>query len=184
MRSWLILVLPLLGFMSLLTGCVAPQVVAPQVVAPQIDSPPDNWHMQGRVGIRMPTETLSFSINWRQELENFDIRLSATLGIPVAHLVGGPGGVVLKMPGKAEVSAAGAAELLKQHTNLDFPVEYLRYWVRGKPAPNHAYQTQQDRLAQASWVIDYLDFDGPLPKRLRLNNGQIVINLVVSRWQR
>ena len=164
----------MLVFACLGTACVS---------TPSITRDTDAWQMRGRVGIKMPNEALSFSVNWYQEPQSFDIRLSSTLGISVAHVYGDETSVAIDVPGKGKFQAESASELLERYTGLILPIESLRYWVRGNPAPGVQFQRNGTLLRQSGWEINYLDFEGENPRHMRITKADIKVTLVVSSWQ-
>ena len=138
--------------------------------------------MKGRVGIKSTDKTLSFSLLWRQQSESFDIRLNGTLGVAIAHVWGGAGGVTIDVPGEGRFQADSASALLLQHTGVSLPIESLVYWVRGIPDPAADFERDDSSLVQYGWLIEYLAFNGEEPVRMRFSRADVKIMLVVKSW--
>jgi outer membrane lipoprotein LolB len=84
------------------------------------------------------------------------------------------------------------AEVLGWH----LPVEYLRYWVIGIPAPGRAVIKSVDargrlvELEQDGWRVTYPEYLGAdnvageaLPRRLVVSDPRLRIRVVVDEWQ-
>ncbi len=119
---------------------------------------------------------------WLQQGQSFDIRLNGTLGIPVAHIVGGSERVTIDVPREGRFEADSASELLLRHTGLSLPIESLIYWVRGVPDPSADFEFNDTTLIQRGWKADYLEFKGDNPVKMRFTRPGIRILLVVSSW--
>lgn len=134
------------------------------------------------MSIRTTEEALSFSLAWIQQAHSYDIRLSGMLGVPVAHLYGSESGVTIELPSKGKYQADSASDLLFQHTGLVLPLESLRFWVRGDPLPGKTFERDQSTLMQSGWKIEYLEYQGLDPVRIRLTRPDLSIMLVVKAW--
>jgi len=134
------------------------------------------------VGIRTTEDAASFSLTWVQQAASYDIRLTGTLGVPVAHLYADENGVTIELPSKGKYEAFSASDLLFEHTGLVLPVESLRFWVRGNPDPDLTFERDQSTLIQSGWKIEYLEYEGPDPVRIRLTKPEVRIMLVVKAW--
>ena len=159
-KYFLVLLLPLL-----LSSCAS---ITPQ---PQKQTRTDHWILHGKIGIQSPKENGSASLVWKQEKNNYHIRLFGPLGIGAVELNGTPS-LVTFINNKGEVYQAKSAELLlKQNTGWQIPVSNLVYWVQGIPAPKH---NQQD------WQIEYLKYQNGLPKLIELNYSQIKLRISID----
>ena len=74
------------------------------------------------------------------------------------------------------------------------PINGLEYWIRGLPRPQGDFSHRVDALGRArflkqdSWSIDYIDYFRPsdsvhLPRRIKLTFDQIILKIVIDRWQ-
>ena len=161
--------------LSLLASCASQPVAVDQL-----------WQLRGRLGLKTADEAASFNVFWRQNIESFDIHLSTSLGLSVAHIYGDPRHAVVELPKQGKFEAGSASELLAQHTGIDIPIESLVYWVRGEPAPgitfDRAKNEDSDVLQQLGWRIEYLKYENLLPKRIRFSRPDLRITLVVQSW--
>lgn len=156
-------------------------------------TPLDSWTLQGKLGVRAPTESGSGTVLWLHQQEQYDIRLSGPLGRGATRIQGNDHGVTLDIAGQPPVSASSAEALLEQQVGWRLPVEHLLWWVRGLPAPGSPSRLQLNpdsqlaRLAQAGWTVEYSRYqqiDGvQLPQRLQLSGYDMLLTLVITRWE-
>lgn len=155
--------------------------------------PIQEWVLQGKIGVRAPTESGSGTLYWEQQQDQYDIRLSGPLGRGATRIQGGPAGAVLDVAGQPPASASSAEALLEQQIGWRLPVDNLLWWVRGLPAPDSPSRLQLNpdsqlaRLAQAGWIIEYSRYQQingkQLPQRLQLSGHDILLTLVITRWE-
>lgn len=152
----------------------------------------DVWALQGRVATG---QLLGWTgnLSWRQNVEHFDVRLSGPLGAGGFRAEGALDDGVVIHTGDRRLVTRDPDALVEQTLGWTFPLEPLRYWGRGLPAPG-GYQSisvdAQGRLValeQQGWQLSfpaYIDPQGgpALPRRIVLDNGETRIRLVVDRW--
>ncbi|WOG29359.1 lipoprotein insertase outer membrane protein LolB [Endozoicomonas sp. 8E] len=152
----------------------------------------DYWHLTGRLGLRVPGDSGTLSLEWQQNKENYLIYLDGPLGQAVAKINGQPGSVALEASGKA-YQGQSPEKLLFELTGWDLPVSLLRYWVMGLPSPDTRATIQlnnqgyPEQITQQGWQVEYLqygDFSGiTLPVRIKVRQGEVQATLFVRRWQ-
>ncbi|MFT7688728.1 MAG: outer membrane lipoprotein LolB [Candidatus Azotimanducaceae bacterium] len=167
--------------LSILTACVSqPSIVdggAEDINGDQV------WRLKGRVAIQSGDESGRFNLNWFQQDEAFDIRLSSNLGLSIAHLQGDHRRASIEIPKRGHFEAQNAAQLLLEHTGLEIPIGSLRYWVRGIPSPEAGFEREEGILRQSGWDIVYKQFEEDLPTRMTLTRPEVRIVLLVHDWQ-
>ena len=75
---------------------------------------------------------------------------------------------------------------------MPLPVQRIRYWIRGIPAPqSSATETKNEKglvsnISQDDWEIEldrYHDVNKlPLPGRIKINRQDTRITLIISQW--
>jgi len=189
----------LLFVLLFLSSCVSTPAPSGDKVARDKIAAADGWSLKGRVGLKTPQKSGSFNINWTQQGDSFEIYLTSTLGLSIAHLKGSGRGdsrrASIDIPKRGHFEAASAALLLKDHTGLVIPIESLRYWVRGEPAPEPFYEKKKDFknqegfeqrkdiLIQSGWAIEYLAYKDELPVRIKLTRGEVSVMLIIKEWK-
>lgn len=152
----------------------------------------EKWRLTGRIAIHTQGEGWHATLDWRQEPGQYDIRLIAPLGQGSVRLQGQGGQVALHT--EEGTSYAGNAEaLLYRRLGWRVPVEALRHWVLGLPAPGAVAERRLDaygRLAyleQADWKIEFREYTGAagreLPERVFVSNHRARVRLAVGRWR-
>lgn len=150
------------------------------------------WTIAGRLAIQTEHEGWHVSFRWRQEVEIYDIALSAPLGQESAELQGDSQGVTLLLAdGRREVAVEPEA-LLLQRLGWRVPIKGLHYWVRGLPVPDavEVHSLDEDGrlqwLEQSGWRISYRRYGDSagkvLPTKIFLENGGLKMRLVIDEW--
>lgn len=156
-------------------------------------TPLDSWTLQGKLGVRAPHESGSGTLFWLQQQDYYDIRLSGPLGRGATRIQGNNDRVTLDIAGQQPTSASSAEALLEKQVGWQLPVEHLLWWVRGLPAPDSPSRLQLNpdsqlaRLSQAGWTVEYSRYqqvdDMQLPQRLQLSGHDMLLTLVITRWE-
>jgi len=155
----------------------------------------DSWDARGKVAYRLPGESGSASLLWRQRGERSEVRLSGPLGAGSTVLRNDGALIRVRRDGIERRYPADAAPWLPDGQLLPVPVNSLRYWVRGVPDPVAGEaEVLSDgglavRLAQAGWVIHIESYDGaspPLPSRLRIEapSADLELRMLIREWDR
>ena len=191
----------LLSFAALLTACESTPEVIP------VDDPQrswaehqeqlaaiDQWLALGKLGIQSAEESWSAGLSWRQDRDDFTIRLTGPLGQGLMELRGTAQAVELRTSDGDIYRAVTAEELMQTHAGWQVPLSGLRHWILGRPDPAAGIVDLQldpgGRLAelrQLGWHIRYErygEFDGvALPTKLTLENARLRAKLAVRRWR-
>lgn len=153
----------------------------------------DGWQINGKIGIRAPSDSGSATLFWLQRQGYFDIRLAGPLAVGSARISGRTDDVVLDLSTQGRFESNSAEDLLEKGLGWRLPLTQLFWWVRGLPAPDSQSQvsldsdSQLNRLEQDGWDIQYLSYmeqDGyALPERIKLQGQNLQITLVIKDWQ-
>lgn len=155
----------------------------------------DAWFLKGRIAIRTEREGWNATLHWRQQTDRFTLRVLAPLGQGTVELQGGEHqAITLVTSDNQRYSAADAESLMRKQLGWSVPVEGLKYWVRGLPAPgggiSSATPDEQGRirtLEQQGWHIEFKDYtdalDRSLPRKLEMVNERLELKLVVQSWE-
>jgi len=148
----------------------------------------------GKLGMQSAQESWTAGLTWRQDRDNYLLRLSGPLGQGLMELRGSPGLVEMRTSDDVVYRARTAEELMQTHAGWRVPLSGLRYWIIGLPDPQaRVIDLELDpmgrlaELRQLGWHIRYQrygEFDGvALPTRLTLENSQLRAKLVVRSWR-
>lgn len=152
------------------------------------------WQATGRISVRMEKQAWSASLQWRQQRQEYFLRLIAPLGQGTYEITGNDEGVFLRTA-KNEVFKANDPETLMEGTfGWSVPLTGLIYWIRGLPEPGTRTelllldeQGHVTDLAQAGWRVSYTSYNDTggydLPGRIALQNEKLRVRLVIKNWK-
>jgi outer membrane lipoprotein LolB len=168
--------------LSLLAACAGPSFLLPAEDA--------EFELAGRIAARYRDDAGSGGISWRHGARGDEMLLTSPLGQGIARLVRTGDEVVLTTQDGREFRATDAESLTERVLGFRVPLLGLADWVRGRAAPAPAPARREldatGRLAlleQSGWRIEYLEYQGGLPSRLRLTYPGLELRLAVSEWK-
>jgi outer membrane lipoprotein LolB len=147
------------------------------------------FDLSGRLAARYRDEAFTGNIAWRHARSADEMLITSPMGAGVARLVREGDKVVLTTAEPREYSAADAEALTEEVLGFRVPLSGLADWVRGRPStesPASAEYAPDGRLLslqQQGWNIEYLDYQGARPSRLRLTYPGIELRLAISEWK-
>lgn len=183
-----------------LTGCAAPISIAPAERLAAAEAHQrwlqglSQWSASGRVAVQVPGDGWNATLLWRQDGADYRIQLSGPFGQGAVRIDGGSGAVHLRAADGRVASAPTAEELMAQELGAQVPITVLRYWLTGRPAPQHPVtHTALDdagrllELDQVGWQVRYAEYaqsgGGALPARLEIQRDDTQARFLISRWQ-
>lgn len=182
-QLWLVLLV--------LAGCASTPVEPLQKRAAEAAQLPFTFN--GRVSTKHEGKSSSAGVRWVHRGVEDEILLLAPLGRTVARIHGDASGVELQTP-NGSYMAHDAEALTEQVLGWHLPMEGMRYWVLGLPAPDtpvdveRAANGQVSVLHQNGWEIRYLRYaletQDSLPLRLILQRHGMEIQLFIDEWER
>jgi outer membrane lipoprotein LolB len=132
-------------------------------------------------------------LRWQEDNRRYTLNLLAPLGAGGMTLTGTDHHLTLTTDDGKVQQAGDPSELLRQNGGPPLPVQNLRYWVRGLPAPFSTATKQFDaygrlsQILQDGWQIDYLSYTHALgqdlPSRLNAQSADTRFKLVIYEWQ-
>jgi outer membrane lipoprotein LolB len=182
----------------LLAGCVrAPvrtvtggdgELLAAQAAREAALAGSTQWSFAGRVSVDAAGEGGSGRMEWHQQGDDFEIRLSAPVTRRSWQLVQRGGEASLAGLDGGTRQGADAQALLSDATGWELPVAALAAWARGARAPGPAeLEFGPDRLplrlVQQGWIVEYREWDATQrPRRVFASKGEASVRLVVDAW--
>ncbi len=153
------------------------------------------WTLHGTLAARPAGGDASrVTLRWSQSPDSYLMRFMGPLGVGLFEVEGSASAVAAKFPDGRRTSAVSPEALLEQEIGWSVPLQGLRYWIVGLPAPDGTpSQVELDdrgrlaRLEQAGWTVVYERYgalDGlPLPERIRFSNASVDATVIVRRWK-
>jgi len=146
------------------------------------------WQLGGRAAVALGKQGWQASLDWRQQGEASEVHLAGPLGAGALVLKLTPAGLSLN---GAPPSGDQMAQL-QERLGFALPIDELRYWLLGVPAPGSAFEltrNSQDRalnLAQEGWSVEYDRYmpngKDVLPTRLVLRREDARVRIAVDHW--
>jgi outer membrane lipoprotein LolB len=164
----------------LLAGCAQLETQAP---ADQV------FELSGRLAARQGQEAFTGNLSWRHAGSVDELLVTSPLGQGVARIVRKNDSVVLTTAEPREYRAPDVESLTEQALGFRLPLKGLADWVRARAAPDipaHVERRADGKIAviqQSGWRIEYLEYAGALPSRMRLAYPGVDLRLVISEWK-
>ena len=149
---------------------------------------PDGFELVGRVAVRYGSDGASGRIAWKHSSATDELLITSPLGQGIARVTRQGGEVRLVTADQKEYAASDAESLTESVLGWRLPLAGLPDWVLGRadPArPAHSVHDAQSRLSeliQDDWRVEYQEYEGARPSRLRISRADLVIRLVVDQW--
>lgn len=150
------------------------------------------WQVRGKLSVVSPDDAVTGYLTWQQNREDFDLFLSGPFGQGSSRLVGNNGQATLTLPNKEPVTAPSAEYLMAHYLGWQFPVQDLRYWVKGQASPNSSFTEMRnslgllERLKQHGWQVEFSRYqrqgDTWLPGRIKMIGHDFKFIFAIKEW--
>ena len=152
-----------------------------------------NWSLLGTLAVRSGGDASRVTMRWRQTRDSYLVRFMGPLGVGLFEIAGSATAVEARFPNGRRASAASPEVLLEREIGWSVPLQGLRYWIVGAPAPDGTTSKMEIddhgrlvRLEQAGWTVIYERYgdvdDLALPERIRFSSASVDATVVVRRW--
>ena len=151
------------------------------------------WSIKGRAALRSDNESWSAALTWRQDNNNYHLRLAGPFGQGAVNIDGSDERISVHIAGQEPVVANDAELLLARSLGWSVPVQSLPYWLRGLPAPGKVDALSLGgsgaihHLEQQGWRLDYSAYRPlrgvNLPRKIKIENDDLRLKLVLDHWR-
>ncbi len=146
------------------------------------------FDVSGRLAVRYGNEAFSGNLAWRHAGGSDELLITSSLGAGIARLVREGEHIILTTAEPKEYRGTDAEALTEEVLGFRVPVAGLADWVRGRAGDGASLvqRSTDGRLAsleQDGWRVEYLEYQGELPSRLRLTYPGIELRLAISQWK-
>ena len=151
------------------------------------------WQATGRVAVRAGSDGFSANFDWQEAAGRGELGVRGPFGAGAVRIRRSDERIVIESGGAAPIEVAAPFEALEPElvARLGFalPLEPLRYWMLGVPAPGRPADGGGGEFRQDGWQITVGDYvpvagaPGPLPARVTLRRDATRIRVVVDRWR-
>ena len=168
-------------------GVVAASLLAASCATP-VKLQEVEFDLAGRIAARSGKESFSGNVSWRHARDGDEMLISTPLGQGVARIVRQGEVVTLTTP-EREFKAPDAESLTEEALGFRLPLAGLADWVRGRAAPDSPSSGEKGpdgklaKLEQGGWTIEYLEYAGALPSRMKLAYPGVDLRLAISQWK-
>jgi outer membrane lipoprotein LolB len=166
----------------LLAGCASFQAVRDVGIAR------DGFELVGRVAVRYGSDGASGRIAWRHSPAFDEMLITSPLGQGIARVTRRAGEVKLVTADQKEYGGSDAESLTERVLGWRLPLAGLPDWVQGRADPArpaqsaHDAQSRLSELLQDEWRVEYQEYEGARPSKLRISRADLEIRLVVDQW--
>jgi outer membrane lipoprotein LolB len=171
--AWLVLGL-------LLSACAHVEVKPP--------AGPLEFELAGRIAAQYGKEAFTGNIVWRHARTGDELLISTPMGQGVARIVRDGDAVELTTSEPREYRDNDVEALTERVLGFRLPLNGLADWVRARPSGEAPFKAERSSdgqlksLEQSGWRIEYLEYAGALPARLRLAYQGIDLRLAITQW--
>jgi outer membrane lipoprotein LolB len=157
----------------------------------------EHWALSGKVGVVTPNQSQTGYIDWQQDQNSFAISIRGTLGFGGLDLTGDHEFVTIKVDENNQRTLPTEIAL-SRYLDWEFPINALKYWVKGIPDPNSPVTNLQfnangqlARLKQQGWDIRLVNYEHhntdlnqpvTLPHKIIARYNGHKVSLVLSDW--
>lgn len=152
-----------------------------------------SWQASGRVAVRAGHDGFSASFEWREAAGHGELGVRGPFGAGAVRITRSAERIQIDSGGAPPIEIAAPFDALEPElvARLGFPLplDPLRYWVLGVPAPGRPADGRGGDFRQDGWQVTVAEFvpvagaPGPLPARLTLTRDTTRIRVVVDRWR-
>ena len=153
----------------------------------------NDWELKGRINVRVPGESDTVNVTWKNQDLNYNIYLRGSFGIGATRITGEPGLVKMEQGKDEPIVAHSAEELIYTQFGREIPINDLHYWIRGLrapfPEPQQITYTEHgtlEQLQQNGWSLEYSEYmavgEWNLPKKIVAQRDDLRLTLFRMNW--
>ncbi len=153
-----------------------------------------HWDVRGKLSIRHHQEGITGYLNWQQNKHAFSLYIAGPLAQGATRIQGNDKQVSLQLATWQKPQTAKSGEVLMQkHLGWSFPLNQLRYWIKGidnpkMPAQNITYDNAGyiERIQQDDWTIRLSRYQYQsghyLPSLIKITGKDYRFILSIKSW--
>jgi outer membrane lipoprotein LolB len=151
------------------------------------------WTAKGRIALAAKGEGGSGSFSWQQRDARTELSVRGPLGAGGLNVVAEGDALQLTDASGRALDGAAARQALEAHLGAPIPLDDLRYWLIGVPAPGRgpglvqAATGSTPGFVQGAWVVSYDAYTDAagwrLPARMTATTAGVKVRVVVDEWQ-
>ncbi len=172
-----------------LAGCAGLPEKAPQTDRQVLYELPA-WKLEGRIAAKMGKDGWNANLFWEHEGGQERLRISGPFNQGVVSVIVQKDLVYINEGNGVEGSSKDPDGYLRERLGFSVPLQSLRYWLLGLPAPDMDYQADvaggSKGFRQQGWVLGYDSFEQVgaylLPKKMNIQGHGVILKLIADEW--
>ena len=146
----------------------------------------DEWNASGRFIITHEKESINAKFIWKQETEEFELRILNSLGLRSIVFRGNNQGI-------NSIDVAASGDIIAYEDILELiPLGEMRFWLTGNPNPMIKFSTyskdsENISFIQSGWnvkILENREIDSIyFPEKINISNSESSITILISDWK-
>ena len=146
----------------------------------------DEWKASGRFIFNHEKESINAKFIWKQETEEFELRILNSLGMKSVLFRGNDKGI-------NSVDGAASEDIITDEGLLELiPLSEMRFWLTGNPNPmikfsHFSKDSENISFSQSGWdvkILENREIDSfYFPEKINISNSESSIIILISDWK-
>ena len=146
----------------------------------------DEWNASGRFVVIYEKESINAKFIWKQETEEFELRILNSLGLRSIVFRGNNQGI-------NSIDGAASDDLIANEDLLELiPLSEMRFWLTGNPNPMiefslYTKDSENISFTQSGWnvkILENREIDSfYFPGKINISNSESSITILISDWK-
>jgi outer membrane lipoprotein LolB len=151
------------------------------------------WKAEGRLGVKSPQGAWNANLFWEHENSQDRLRVSGPFSQGVVSIILQKDLIYINEGNGKIETTRDPSESIKRRLGFEVPVESLRFWMMGLPAPDEDYlqpvenqDSARRGFTQRGWSLAFEQFvplaGESVPQRILLQGNQVRLKLIIDSW--
>jgi outer membrane lipoprotein LolB len=153
------------------------------------------WEVRGRLGVQTELTGGSMDIIWKNDGDDFSIRLIAPMGAGSYLVQGDKGQAVIRFPNGSTKTIKNIDNVFSSMLEVDLPASAVKDWIRGIPSKTLSVEQiswdkkgHLNRVKQAGWNVEMTKYAGDkiaMPHNIYLSRdgeSELDMRLILRQW--
>jgi len=146
----------------------------------------DEWNASGRFVVIYEKESINAKFIWKQETEEFELRILNSLGLRSIVFRGNNQGI-------NSIDGAASDDIIANEDLLELiPLSEMRFWLTGNPDPMiefslYTKDSENISFTQSGWnvkILENREIDSfYFPGKINISNSESSITILISDWK-
>ena len=146
----------------------------------------DEWNASGRFVVIYEKESINAKFIWKQETEEFELRILNSLGLRSIVFRGNNQGI-------NSIDGAAPDDIIANEDLLELiPLSEMRFWLTGNPNPMiefslYTKDSENISFTQSGWNVKILENRAIdsfyFPGKINISNSESSITILISDWK-